>query len=297
MPLPTQATRTARTFELVHPLVILGFLSAILTLTMLGMHPVLLALSLTGALAFSLFARGVRPTLRLLAWQVPLVVLAALINPLFSSVGSTELARIGSHAIYAESVVYGACMGLMLVAVMLWFANALAMVGADAINATMGRAFPTIALMVSMVMRLIPRFVEQGRTIEHTAQATTASRPSRRAAELRSRLRTVSVLMGWSLEDSLETADAMRARGWGASTKRTSYQANRFRRFDAMALAALAMLVGGAALVWWVEGRAFRFYPTLSPLPARGGYLLYGALMLVPLLISVLDDLAWKRRA
>ena len=47
--------------------------------------------------------------------------------------------------------------------------------------------------------------------------------------------------MGWSMEDSLETASAMKARGWGAAVRRTTYARHRFRRLDVAALA-----VGGA---------------------------------------------------
>ena len=85
-----------------------------------------------------------------------------------------------------------------------------------------------------------------------TPFATRRLRPSRRQT-VRNYLRLSTVLMGWGMEDSLETADAMRARGWGAAKKRTSYQRSRFRRQDALAcivLTACCAFAVSAALVW-----------------------------------------------
>ena len=60
-----------------------------------------------------------RATLRTVLWQMPLILVMAVANPLFSAMGSTELFRIGLRAFYLESLVFGACMGAMLSCVLL----------------------------------------------------------------------------------------------------------------------------------------------------------------------------------
>ena len=76
-----------------------------------------------------------------------------------------------------------------------------------------------------------------------------ANKPARRFSAIRfaDHLRTVTTLMGWSMENSLETADSMHCRGWGANRKRTTFRRNRFRTYDALALGALALLSVGAS--------------------------------------------------
>lgn len=151
-----------------------------------------------------------------------MILIIAVLNPLFSASGSTELFRIGMRAVYLESMVYGLCMGGLFVASVLWFEAAASMLGYDKVLALLGNAAPVIALMISMCMRLIPQFLRRGRTVLAVQDAIDV--PGRApAGPVRSRLRASSVLMGWGMEDSLERADAMRSRGWGAVTRRTTY--------------------------------------------------------------------------
>lgn len=218
-------------FSMSHPAVPALYMVLTLGLTMFSMQPVLIALSLAGGLAYGFATRGAARTLGALRWQLPVILIIAVLNPLFSASGSTELFRIGMRAVYLESMVYGLCMGGLFVASVLWFEAAASMLGYDKVLALLGNAAPVIALMISMCMRLIPQFLRRGRTVLAVQDAIDV--PGRAPADpVRSRLRASSVLMGWGMEDSLERADAMRSvdgaprhvarrtRGidWGATT-------------------------------------------------------------------------------
>lgn len=202
-------------FSMSHPAVPALYIVLTLGLTMFSMQPVLIALSLAGGLAYGFATRGAARTLGALRWQLPVILIIALVNPLFSASGSTELFRIGMRAVYLESMVYGLCMGGLFVASVLWFEAAASMLGYDKVLALLGNAAPVIALMISMCMRLIPQFLRRGRTVLAVQDAIDV--PGRAPADpVRSRLRASSVLMGWGMEDSLERADTMRSRGWSA---------------------------------------------------------------------------------
>ncbi|MDR2715758.1 MAG: energy-coupling factor transporter transmembrane protein EcfT [Coriobacteriaceae bacterium] len=287
--------RGAHAFDLVHPAVVLGCFAAILALTMLAIHPVFLALSFSAAFSFSLYARGWRPSLWTLAWQVPLVVLCALVNPLFSGAGSTELFRIASRTVFVEGVAFGACMGLMLAAALLWFSNAALVLTSDKVLGVLGGLLPTVGLMVSMTMRLVPQLVERGRLIERTLKAASSARTHTGVEGVAGRVRQVSVLMGWSLEDSLETADAMRARAWGATRRRTTYVRHRFRRFDCAAAAVCLALGAASAVLAWVACVHYRFYPVMGSLGPWWGYLPFALFVSLPLLLCLVDDARWKK--
>ena len=90
-------------FGTMHPAVPAAFLACTLGLTMFAPHPVLVSLSLAGALAYGAVARGVRPTLLALRWQLPLIALLACVNPLFAQRGSTLLFSPFGMPVYAPS--------------------------------------------------------------------------------------------------------------------------------------------------------------------------------------------------
>lgn len=88
------------------------------------MHPVYLLATFAGLVAYNAVLRGAKSALSGMLWQAPLVLILAIANPLFVSAGSTELFRIGLHAVYLEALCYGLCQGLMLVNVLLAFSIA-----------------------------------------------------------------------------------------------------------------------------------------------------------------------------
>lgn len=275
-------------FDTAHPAVAAVYAVATLALTMVSLQPVLIALSFAGGFAYSCCVRGFGASLASLRWQLPFILLVAVLNPLFSASGSTELFRLGGRAVYLESLCYGCAMGGLFVSSALWFQGAAHMLPFDRVMALLGNAAPVLALMVSQGMRLVPRLVRQGGLIGAAQEASLPRR--RRVGELRDRLRLSTVLMGWSLEDSLETADAMRARGWGAAPRRITYTRYRFTADDAAAVLALAAGAALSAAVSFAATSQFEFYPTMSSLVAWWGYAPYALWMLVPALLHVREE-------
>jgi len=164
--------RTA--FDLFHPVVAFGYFAVMFALSMTAMQPVYLAISLASVLSYSAVLRGWRATGRSLLWQLPLVAVVALANPLFSASGSTELFRLGLRAFYLESFVYGACMGVMLISVIVLFSNASQVLTSDKVMTLFGGVAPTIGLMLSMTARLVPQFLRRGNGIADVERACTA---------------------------------------------------------------------------------------------------------------------------
>ena len=275
-------------FSMSHPAVPALYMVLTLGLTMFSMQPVLIALSLAGGLAYGFATRGAARTLGALRWQLPVILIIALVNPLFSASGSTELFRIGMRAVYL-SMVYGLCMGGLFVASVLWFEAAASMLSYDKVLALFGNAAPVVALMISMCMRLIPQFLRRGRTVLAVQDAIDV--PGRAPADpVRSRLRASSVLMGWGMEDSLERADAMRSRGWGAATRRTTYARYRLGRGDVAALVGLAAFGAAAVAVAWVATTQYSFYPQLSVPAPWPGYVVYAAWMALPCVLHAVGE-------
>lgn len=101
--------------------------------------------------------------------------------------------------------------------------------------------------------------------------------------------------MSWGMEDSLETADAMRARGWGAATKRTTYQRYRFRKTDAFACAFIAVLTAAAAASAAAACGEFKFYPRIAGFDPWFSYIPYVLLVALPTILEAKERRTWLR--
>lgn len=277
-----------------HPGVQALYFLVVCALVMTAFHPVLVAVAFACGLAYSFYLRGARATCSSLLWQLPLVVLIAVANPLFSASGSTEIAKIGPRAVYAESLAYGACMGLLFVTTLLWLTCAFRIITFDKIMALTGNAAPTVALMLSMTARLVPDLVRRGKVVSETQQACTAACVRDDAKQRMSRVRLMSVLMGWAMEDSLETSDTMRSRGWSRTRRRTVYRRRAFRGRDAAALAAVAALGLADAVIAVKTCSSFSFYPTMGALRFDMAYVAYAALFLLPLFVAAWKAVEWR---
>ena len=302
-------------FDRYHPAVAATYCVAVLLLAMCVMQPVYIVLTFVGLTAWGVSLSG-PCVLRGLFWQAPLVLLLAVANPLFVGQGSTELFRIGTHPVYLEAVIYGVCQAAVLVNVLLAFANTAKSVSADKFMMLLGNAAPVVALMISMTMRLVPQFVRRGKNALATARACSAAsfddsarneidgqgESARRRgsgvwmkgysrAKSRGRikdyLRLSTVAIGWGLEDSLETADSMRARCWRAG-KRTSYKRSRFRTVDGAALALILLLAAASGGCAWAAASSFSFYPVIDGWFPMVTYLPYCLLLALPSVAEVL---------
>lgn len=267
-------------FDACHAAVPAMLFAGVAALSMLAVHPVLVTFSLSGALAFSLVARGAAATVRGLAWQLPLLVLVCLLNPFFSASGSTLLLKVGPRSVYLESLAYGATMGALLVATVLWFEDAAAVLTQDRLLALAGRRARSVPLVASMAAQLVPQMLGRARAVRAAARACTAAGPRPPARD--ELLRTSTMLLSWSLEDSLERADAMRARGWESGSPRTRYRPERFRARDAVAAAGIAALLALGAAGAWAVCSSWEFYPRMSGLAPWWCYLPFALLALLP---------------
>lgn len=284
-------------FDRYHPTVPLVYFLCVLSLSMIFFEPVSICLALAAGLALSGRLRGAWQTLRDLRWQLPFAALICLINPLFSAEGSTVLLSLGPSKVYAESLAYGFSMGALFVAVYVWSANMGKAITTSKVQACLGRIAPTLALILSMTLRLIPEIVRRGHEINALQKANTATRKAssnRSSDKTISRTRLLSVLVGWSLELSFGSADSMRARGWNCGAKRTSYQQRRFRAQDGQTLSGIIVLAVLDALALAYVCSSFHFYPTMTSLSPWWYYLPHAALLGLPLIGQASEDITWS---
>ena len=250
-------------FARLHPLVDLTFFVLVLAFAMFLSHPAVQLAGLVCAALFALRCTG-RGFGRRMAMLLPLMLLAAVVNPLVSHQGVTVLFRFPSgNACTLESVLYGISAAVRLGTAVLWFMGWNAVMTSDKFVYLFGRILPSLSLTLSMGLRFVPRLLRRTREV---AQAQKLARPAERGwlAGIRRAGRVVSIVVTWALENALDTADSMKSRGYGLP-KRTAFSLFRFTLRDGICLGILAAL-GGAVLAGSLTGGLKWWY-----YPAPGG--------------------------
>lgn len=250
-------------FARLHPLVDLTFFVLVLAFAMFLSHPAVQLAGLVCAALFALRCTG-RGFGRRMAMLLPLMLLAAVVNPLVSHQGVTVLFRFPSgNACTLESVLYGISAAVRLGTAVLWFMGWNAVMTSDKFVYLFGRILPSLSLTLSMGLRFVPRLLRRTREV---AQAQKLARPAERGwlASIRRAGRVVSIVVTWALENALDTADSMKSRGYGLP-KRTAFSLFRFTLRDGICLGILAAL-GGAVLAGSLTGGLKWWY-----YPAPGG--------------------------
>lgn len=195
-------------------------------------------------------------------------------------------------------MLYGAAAAVMLASVVLWFSSYNEVMTSDKFVYLFGRVIPALSLVLSMSLRFIPKFKAQMQTVSE-AQAC-IGRDTKNGSVLRrvgNAVRIFSILVTWSLENAIETADFMRSRGYGLPG-RTAFSIYRFDDRDKAALAWLIFC--GAYLIsgWMAGGTYFRYYPTAKTAawtPMTVSFMLvYLALVLTPVILDRKEDRQWK---
>lgn len=250
-------------FHRSHPLLNFTYFVVIAGVTMFSNHPAFLISSFVLSWVYSVLLRGIKALRFNCMILLPTMLLTVLLNTLNVHNGVTVLFYLNGNRITLEAIVYGCTSALMLSSVMIWFSCFGTIVTADKFIYLFGRIAPAIALTLSMILRFIPLL--KNRFNEISAAQRCMGR-GRNGAGLIARIRQfgkeVSILIAWSLEASIESADSMEARGYGLRG-RTSFHLFRLAGSERWMLAAM-LLLSGICVTACANGYTnIYYYPTI----------------------------------
>ena len=281
-------------FANLHGAVSFLFFAVTVLVTVLVLHPAVLAVSLLFAGAYLARLEGARGLWLRVRWLVPLILLTAAFNALVSHRGVTALFYLkNGNAVTLESLVFGLLAGGMFAAAVLWLACFHAVFTSDKLMTLTSRRLPTLSLLLSMSLRLVPRVRRQ---IQRTAEARRAFCTERGGlSRLRGAVQTLSATVSWMLERSVVTADVMRARGYGLGGA-TVYRRERFAAREAIVLALLLALTAAVLALLLAGKGAAECYPALRFAPIDAALITtWAALCALPLLLDGKEAIAWRR--
>jgi energy-coupling factor transport system permease protein len=227
-----------------------------------------------------------------------MLLIMALVNPAFNHEGATILTYLRSgNPLTLESIVYGGAAAVMIVSVIAWFSCYNVVMTSDKFIYLFARIIPALSLILSMALRMAPRFKAQLK-ISSAAQRCVGRDVSNGSVlqRLRHGITILSIMVTWALENAVETADSMKSRGYGLPG-RTAFS---IFRFDARDKKTLAFLIGAGTYVLagaFSGGLYFRYFPSIKgsfTLYTWSIALVYLALALAPVGVELWYGFRWK---
>jgi energy-coupling factor transport system permease protein len=162
-----------------------------------------------------------------------------------------------------------------------------------------GRTLPGLSLIFSMALRFLPRFKEQSAVISEAQRGVSCGvGDGGLAARVRRGMRILSILLTWALENAVETADSMRARGYGLRG-RTSFSLFRFDDRDGNLLLGFAILVAGLIIGIWDGWFEFQYFPFIwapgTDIRSLLAFTPFACFSFLPAFLRACDAVAWRR--
>lgn len=287
-------------FSKLHPIVNFLFFAFVLSLSMFVMNPVCLTLSLVCALVNAVYLNGIKTVKLCLKFILPMVLMVIIINPVFNHQGVTILTYFPwGNPLTLESIVYGTASAALLSSVVLWFSLFNSVITSDKLVYLFGRIIPSLSLVLSMALRFVPKFSAQLKNVRN-AQRSIGKDISDGSVLIRIKngIRIISIMLSWSMENAIETADSMKSRGFGLKG-RTAYSIYKFDRRDLIVLIIVSLL-GVSVSVAVIAGVIdFYYFPlikgNLTDIMSITTFFLYGILMLIPTILNAGEGIKWKR--
>lgn len=289
------------TFGNYHPIINFLYFGLVLLFSMCLMNPICLIISLSSALLYAIYLNGKKAMRLTFKFLLPLILIAAVMNPAFNHEGNTILAYLPTgNPLTLESIAYGIAAALMMAAVILWFSCYNKIMTSDKFVYLFGRIIPALSLVLSMTLRFVPKFKAQFAVVTEAQRCVGRDALEGRMIDrLKKGITVLSIMLTWSLENAIETADSMKSRGYGLPG-RTAFSIYRFDERDKMALRWLLFCGFYITVAWMVNGFGFRYFPTIkgvSPMPLTVSFqLVYLALCLTPIILNRKEDRKWNIR-
>ncbi len=282
-----------------HPFNNFLYFALVISFSLVLSHPLAQGITLVCSCTYIISIDGKKSLLFLIKYCLPMVLLTAFINPAFNHEGTTILMYFSSgNPLTLESILYGLSAGAMLVTVLLWFASFNRVMTSDKFIYLFGKLIPALSLVLSMSLRFVPKFKTQMSTVTEAQRSIGRDVSS---GSLWQRTKTAilifSIMITWSLENAIETADSMKSRGYGLKG-RTAFSIYRFDERDKYTLIWLSFcglfLLSGTIL----NAFGFRYFPNIRYIALDRTtipfYCVYFALCITPVVLNIKEDKKWK---
>lgn len=287
-------------FSQMHPIINFTYFAFVIGLSMFNMNPYCLAISLICALVNALYLNGKKAVRLSVLYLLPTIIIIAIINPVFNHDGVTILSYFPwNNPLTFESIIYGIASAALLSSIILWFSCFNKVMSSDKFIYLFGRIIPSLSLVLSMALRFVPKFTFQFNVIRNSQKCIGRDISDGKLMQrLKNAVKIISIMITWSLENAIETADSMKSRGHGLKG-RTAFSIYRFSKRDASVLFVITIIGTILIAMSALNVAKFRYFPSIKgnmlSVPLIIYYVLYFSLMIIPIAINAWEGSKWKR--
>lgn len=278
-----------------HPIILFLFFAVVIGISMLDSSIITGSVSLVAGLLFLAFLLDTGKLIGAVIRTVIIVALLTVTNPLFSHNGATPLFFVNDQAYTLEAVFYGLHIGLMLTSVLNWFQILNICMGSEKWIYLTGRFMPGLALLISMVLRLIPIMKDKYSELKQADEGISGAEKSSWGSKVATSLRLFLGMAGWTMEYMPQVSASMRARGYG-SKKRTTMSIYYFRLREAILTIALICIIALIIIFKLSYVEAAYYYPVFYVNTTDNAIIYYfiaGILFLLPSIREGADRIQW----
>ncbi|MDD4388412.1 MAG: energy-coupling factor transporter transmembrane component T [Bacilli bacterium] len=218
-------------FSCHHPLSLFSYFTVVIIATLLIPHPIILLLSGFFSCFYAVYKQPAKTVWSTVIFVLPVMLFITLTNAVFANQGETVLFTIGKINVTLEEIYYGASLSIMFISVLYWFRFMNNIFSNDKFLYIFSKIIPRTAFVLSLSLKSIPVFRKKAEKIKEAQLGLGFNKEQGIVARFRSGKRIFLGLLSWSLENAIDTATAMRARGYGLKP-RSFYSRYRFQAAD-----------------------------------------------------------------
>lgn len=286
-------------FSRFHPIVQFLYFFSVILFTMFIREPFFLGVSFLISLVYAVYLGRKKAFKSIICFLFPMFLLIALINPLFNHGGVTIMAYFpDGNPFTLESLIYGAVSGFLFSSTMMWCMCLRYTMTSDKVIYLFGRVAPKLSLLISMILRFIPKLSEQFRQVRNARHCIGKDINDGSPIErLSNTVRILSSMIQWSMENSIDTADSLKSRGYGLPN-RTSFSLFHIEKRDVIIISLITVFDICMFAGYFRGTLEFDYFPMISELEYHTElvilYAVYIALCIIPLTIDIREDRKWK---
>lgn len=285
-------------FATLHPRLCLAYFAVVILVSTMMKHPVYLLFSHLTILLLNISIDGGKALKKSLKSALLIAAVIFVLNPAFSHRGATILGYVLDRPITLESIVYGALLSLSLLNMLFAFVAFNLIITPAKFLYLLTPYVPRTAFILTVTLRFMPLLTRRLKAIMIVQTILGYIHPQANKRQMmREGMETLHTLITWSLEEALQTAKSMRARGYGIA-RRSSAVVYEMDRRDYVVMW-LMIVTGIHILVGALYGvNQYEIYPNIPTLEWSypivvhlGCFLIF---LLIPVVMNGKEWLHWR---
>lgn len=286
-------------FENYHPGINFIYFLFSMTFILCFNHPVYVVIAFLSSFAYSIKLNGKRELVFNFI-LVLFVVIYCLWYSYYNHFGITNIRKnfIGNN-ITAEALFYGLVRGMTIAAFIMNFICLLAVFSTDKVIYLAGRLFPRLSLFISIFLRSFSRIRERNAAVAMSRKGIGMGKGQGTIiGGIRNRLRILSIVITWTLEDYMESSMSMKCRGYTLK-HRTSFSIYRFDNRDRSLVIMLFIGITLTLMAVMLNQTTILYDPEIIMYKPKGWsylfYLSYACFLLLPMGVEIVNAIKYEK--